>query len=184
MPDDSDRAAHFPAIERRYGQPMSHWFEHMKALAGLKYEEQVAQLQQQHGFSRAHANALVLYARGSKSARRVDSLDAYLAQVDPVASGTVRAIFSAIAAAHPTLDLVIAWNQPILKRGKRYVFGVSAHKHHLLMAPMVAGVLDALRPRLDGFEVNKKTIRVPLDWRVDAPLLREIIDASLRAMEP
>ena len=33
------------------------------------------------------------------------------------------------------LDLVIAWNQPMLKQGKDYVFGLSASKAHLLIAP-------------------------------------------------
>lgn len=183
MPDRADRASYFPAIEKRYGQPMAYWFERMKELAGRGYPEQMAALQAQHGFSRAHANALVLYARGSASARRVDSIDAYLAPVDAVTAATARAILGEITAAHPELEAVIAWNKPMLKRRDRYVFGLSVTKRHLLIAPMVPGVLDAFLPRLAGYEVNKKTVRVPADWTVDAALLRDLIDASLAALD-
>jgi uncharacterized protein YdhG (YjbR/CyaY superfamily) len=40
------------------------------------------------------------------------------------------------------------------------------------------GVLDAFRPRLTGYEVNKKTLRVPSDWPVDGALLCDMVTAS------
>jgi uncharacterized protein YdhG (YjbR/CyaY superfamily) len=90
----------------------------------------------------------------------------------------VRAIFAAIAAQHPDLAPVIAWNHPMLKLGARYVFGVSVAKQHLTLAPMGDGVLDAFRPRLTDYEVNKKTLRVPSDWPVDGALLCDMVTAS------
>ena len=39
----------------------------MKRLAGKRYPEQMAYLRENHGFSQAHANALVMYSRGSTS---------------------------------------------------------------------------------------------------------------------
>ena len=64
------RESHFPAIEKRYGEPMSHWHKVMARVAGKTYPEQMAHLQENHGFSKTHANALVMYTRGSLSARR------------------------------------------------------------------------------------------------------------------
>lgn len=181
MPQTGDRASYFPAIEKRYGQPIAHWIAQLKALAGQSYDAQMAHLQTQHGFSRAHANALVLYCRGSTSARRVPSLDAYLAAATATQAATVRAIFAAIAEKHPDLETVIAWNHPMLKDGGRYVFGVSLAKQHLTLAPMGEGVLDAFRPRLADYEVNKKTLRVPSDWSVDGALLGDMVTASRSA---
>jgi hypothetical protein len=40
------------------------------------------------------------------------------------------------------------------------------------------GVLDAFRPRLTDYEVNKKTLRVPSDWSVDGVLLCDMVTAS------
>lgn len=71
----------------------------------------------------------------------------------------------------------IAWNQPMLAVDGAYVFGVTLSKSHILIAPLGTGVLDALRPRLTRYTVNKKTFRVPLDWDVDAALIGDMAAA-------
>ena len=55
----ADRTSHFPLIDKRYGRPMSFWHQKMTKVAGKKYPDQLALLQDKHGFNRAHANALV-----------------------------------------------------------------------------------------------------------------------------
>jgi uncharacterized protein YdhG (YjbR/CyaY superfamily) len=170
-----DRASYFPAIEKKHGQPMAYWFEQMDEVADRTYPEQVAFLKENHGFSQAHANALVMYCRGSKSARRYDTLDDYLGPFDEIKRATVRAILDAVTAQHPELETVIAWNQPMLRLHGQYVFGVSVLTGHLLIAPWGADALERLRPRLAGYKVNKKTIQVPVDWVPDEALLRDLV---------
>jgi uncharacterized protein YdhG (YjbR/CyaY superfamily) len=80
---------------------------------------------------------------------------------------------------YPKSELVIAWNQPMLRDGDRYVFGISATKGYLLIAPWSTDVLDALRPKLEGYKVNKKTIQIPSDWEIDAKLLHQLVKARL-----
>jgi uncharacterized protein len=75
----------------------------------------IAYLRENHGFTREHANALVLYCRGSQTSRRFDSLDDYLAGHDAVKQATVRKIFRVLQERLPDLELVIAWNTPMLK---------------------------------------------------------------------
>ena len=179
MASNPERASYFPAIEKKYGQPMTYWFEQMREISDLKYPEQMAYLQENHGFSRAHANALIMYSRGSKSAHRVRTLEEYLAPFDATKQATVRAIFKAITSKFPTLELVIAWNQPMLKLDRRYIFGVSVLKTHLLIAPWSKQVLDDFAPRLVDYKVNKKTIQVPVDWKPDAKLLRDMVAACI-----
>ncbi len=182
MAHNPDRSSYFPAIEKKHGQPMSYWFEVMEGLADRKYPEQIAYLRENHGFSQAHANALVMYSRGSVSARRYDSLEEYLASIDEQQRITTQAILDIITAAHPDVDVVIAWNYPQVKKGKEYVFGVSAAKNHLMIAPWSVEVLEKFRPRLGDFVVNKKTIRIPSDWNVDADLIRDMIDACIETV--
>jgi uncharacterized protein YdhG (YjbR/CyaY superfamily) len=174
-----DRASTFPAIEKRTGQPMSYWFDQMSEIADRKYAEQIAYLRENHGFSQAHANALVLYSRGSTSARRYASIDEYLAPFDEVTCQTVMSIFKAITDKYPKMELVIAWNQPMLKQDGQYIFGLSVHTNHILLAPTSADVLEQFRPRLASYVVNKKTFKVPVDWKVDAKLLRDMAAARL-----
>ena len=178
MPTSPDRASYFPAIEKRYGKPMSYWFTQMKKVKGEKYADQMAFLQEKHGFSRAHANALVLYLKGSTSSRRYNTFDDYLATLDEPKAKTIRAIFATLTAKFKKAEIVIAWNQPMLKQDGRYLFGASAQKAHILIAPFNADIIDELRPRLDGYEVNKKTIRVPVDWTVDKKLLTDMVSAQ------
>jgi uncharacterized protein YdhG (YjbR/CyaY superfamily) len=173
-----DRAAHFPAIEKKHGKPVQFWLRELADLGDAKYQDQIDLLRERHGFSQTHANAVVMYHRGSTTSRRVDTPEAYLAALDEPKRTTARAIFAAITAKYPDLELVIAWNQPMLKRGKDYVFGLSAAKAHLLIAPW-GGISDTVRARLKGLKANKKTIRVPVDWKVDAPLLRLMVKERL-----
>jgi uncharacterized protein YdhG (YjbR/CyaY superfamily) len=176
-----DRASYFPAIEKKYGQPMSYWFGVMKELSDQKYPEQMAYLQENHGFSRAHANALVLYSRGSTSSRKFTSVDEFLAKADSMQAKTISTILAAITLKYPRAEVVMAWNQPMVKIDGKYVFGVSTTKGYLLLAPFGSGLLEEFLPRLDGYVVNKKTVRVPSDWKVNKKLVQDMAAASLRA---
>ena len=176
---DPSREAHFPAIEKKYGEKMSYWFKVMANLEGKKYPEQIAHLRENFGFSQAHANALVMYSRGSTSAKRFETPAQYYKTIDPKQAKTVRAIMKAITDKYPDLELVIAWNQPMLRKGNMYVFGCSVAKNHVLMAPWSTDVLDKFRPKLTDYTVNKKTIAVPNDWAVDTKLLQAMAKARL-----
>ena len=176
---DPSREAHFPAIEKRYGEKMKYWFAVMAKLEGRKYPEQIAHLRENFGFSQSHANALVMYSRGSTSAKRFNSLTEYYKSITPEQAKTVRAIMKTIQGKYPKLELVIAWNQPMLRDGTKYVFGVSATKGYLLMAPWSTDVIQAFLPKLAEYKVNKKTIQIPSDWDLDTKLLLQLVKARL-----
>ena len=174
-----ERSAHFPKIEAKYGQPMRFWFGVMKEISDRKYPEQIAFLREEHGFSQAHANALVMYSRGSLSAKRFETPAQYFKTLEPKQATKVRAILKAITSKYPDLELVIAWNQPMLKLGDHYVFGVSTAKNHILFAPWSQEVLEKFRPKMADLDVKKKTISVPNDWKVDEKLLQAMVKARI-----
>ena len=155
----------------------------MKAVPSGKYQHQIDLLREEHGFSQAHANAVVMFARGSTTTKRFGTLDDYLQDADPVGAKTIRAIFAAIEKKFPDLNLVIGWNQPMLKAGDGYVIGVMLSTNHILLAPWGKGVLSSFEPRLAGLEVNKKTVRVPLDWKVDAKLVQDMAAVRIAQLE-
>ncbi len=176
---DGSREKHFPAIEKKYGEKMSYWFKVMKELDGEKYPAQIAHLRENYGFSQAHANALVMYSRGSESSKRFETPAQYYKTVTPAQAKTMKAIFKAIQSKYPKLELVIAWNQPMLKLDKNYLFGCSAATHHILIAPWNQDVLKKYTPKFKDYKVNKKTIALPNDWEVDAKLLQSMMKDSL-----
>ena len=151
----------------------------MKDLEGQKYPEQVAFLKEEHGFSQAHANALVMYCRGSVSSKRFDTLADFLKNENADKQKTIKKIFKVIQEKYPKSELVIAWNKPMIKMNDKYVFGVATTKNYILLAPFDSDTIDALRPKLKDYKVNKKTIEVPSDWKVDEKLLLTIVKESI-----
>ncbi len=182
MPEKNhDRSAFFPAIEKKYGQPMSYWHSRMAELKDAKYQEQLDFLMEGHGFSRAHANALVMYSRGSTTSKKFNTVEDYLKPFDEEKKETVRLIVKAITKKFPKVESIIAWNKPMFRIEGMYVFGISVATSHILIMPFNAEVLKELAPLLEGYEVNKKTIRVPTDWDVDVKLIQELVKTAISA---
>ncbi len=185
MPEkSSDRSAHFPAIEKKYGHPMSYWFGQMEEIAERKYPEQIAFLRENHGMSQAHANAIVMFSRGSTSAKKYSSFKEYFDLHDATKQKTAKAIFKAIESKYPKMEQVIAWNQPMLKLGDDYIFGLNILKNHILIAPHDGRqIIKDFAERLEGYEVKLKTIQVPIDWKVDAKLLQDLAAARIKEIK-
>ena len=181
MATNPDRASYFPAIEKKHGLPMSYWHDQMKLIKDLKYPEQIAYLRENHGFSQTHANALVLYSKGNTTSKRFNTLEDFLTPHDSTKQKTIKAIFKALKTKFPKGEILIAWNQPMLKVDGEYVFGLSVAKNHITIAPWGEGVIEKFLPKLKDYEVNKKTIKVPVDWKVDTKLLVDMVTASIKA---
>jgi uncharacterized protein YdhG (YjbR/CyaY superfamily) len=179
MAKDPSREAHFPLIEKKYGQKMSYWFSVMKDLADDKYPAQIAYLRENHGFSQAHANALVMYSRGSVSAKRFDTPAQYYTTITADQAKTMRSIFKMIATKYPKSELVIAWNQPMVKIDGDYVFGATAATKYILMSPWSADVIADFAPKMADLVVKKKTIGIPNNWDVDTKLILALVKARL-----
>lgn len=174
-----ERSQHFPAIEKKHGKPATHWIAQVKKMGAATYNEQMALLQGTHGFSRAHANAVVMHVRGSTTSKRFDSPAHYFSTLEPAARESVESVFDTIMKKHRDLELVMAWNQPMLRIGKDYVFGVSVSKKHFTVNPFSPEVLAAHKDALAGYVVNKHTFQVPFDTTVKASLLHSLVRARL-----
>jgi|TARA_B110000503_G_scaffold143378_1_gene244483 uncharacterized protein len=138
---DASREAHFPAIERRYGEKMAYWFKVM--------------------------------------AKRFETPTQYFKTIEPKQAKTVRAILKTLTTKFPQLELVIAWNQPMIKFRDSYVFGISTAKNHILFAPWSQEVLERFRPKMKDLDVKKKTVAIPNDWLIDEKLLIAMAKARI-----
>ena len=151
----------------------------MKDLADEKYPAQIAYLRENHGFSQAHANALVMYSRGSLSAKRFNTPTQFYQSVGKDQAKTMRAIFKAITTKYPKAELVIAWNQPMVKIDGHYIFGASASSKHISISPWSTDVIAAFAHKMTDLVLTKKTIGVPNDWDVDTKLILAMVKARL-----
>lgn len=181
--NDGDRTKFFPLIEKKHGGKIADWMDRVKQLGDAKYAEQVEFLKEEHGFSQAHANALVMYLRGSTSSKRHDTPATYFKSISPDAAKTMKAIFAVIQKKYPKLELVIAWNQPMLRMGKQTIFGMSASKNHITINPFSKDVLAQHNDKLSKFVVNKHTFQIPLDWSPSATLLHSLVRERLKELD-
>jgi uncharacterized protein YdhG (YjbR/CyaY superfamily) len=177
---DSARSSHFPAIVKKHGKSINFWFSVMKQLKDEKYPTPIKHLKEMYGFSQTHANALVMHARGSKSSKKFATPADYYKALDAKQAKTVKQICAVIQKKYPKLDHVIAWNQPMLKHNEKYIFGVSTAKNHILIAPFNAKVIRQITPLFRDFRINKKTIALPNDWKVDSKLLIKLITLAIK----
>lgn len=49
---------------------------------------------------------------------------------------------------------------------------------HILIAPYDSTLIEQFRERLSNYSLNKKTIKVPIDWDVDVNLVCDLVEAS------
>ena len=155
----------------------------MAKLEGKKYPEQISHLKENYGFSQAHANALVMYSRGSLSQKHYESPAAYFKTVTPQQAKTMKAVFKVITTKYPQAELVLAWNKPMIKYKDKYIFGAWAGKSYILLAPFDAEILDQFADKLADYKVNKKTFQIDSDWEVDSKLILAITKAAISKLK-
>jgi uncharacterized protein len=113
-------------------------------------------------------------------ASRFDSLEDYLASLDRTKATTIKAVLESILKQFPELEVKISWNVPQVHRDGKYVFGVSALKNHLALAPWSARVIEHFRARLEQqYIVRQNLFQIPVDWEMDAALLKDLVSARL-----
>lgn len=108
-----------------------------------------------------------------------ESVDDYLDRFPPEAAGTARAILTLIRDSIPGLDLVIAWNVPMLKAGSGYVLGLSIARRHITIGPWGDDVIGRFADRLEPYAHGTKSFNVPFDWPIDTTLLLDLVGYRL-----
>jgi hypothetical protein len=61
-------ASYFPSIEKKYGQPITHWKALVRSRCPAKHMDLVAFLKDEHGLGHGHANAIVHHTLGEDQA--------------------------------------------------------------------------------------------------------------------
>ena len=179
MASQGERARFFPAIEARYGHEIEHWWDVLGHSGLTRYPDQMSLLQDEHGFSRTHANATVMAYRGSSSSSRFASPEDYFASLEATHQQLARDIIDTVLDVDSSLTLVMAWNQPIVRSPADYVFGLSASQADPSINPFSPQVLQVRAGRLSGLDVLTHTVRIPLDWSIDRQLLTEMVSMRL-----
>ena len=112
-----------------------------------------------------------------------DSIEEYLASQDSAKARTLRSIIDFILTQFPELESKISWNVPTIHRNGEYVVGLAAYKHHLTFSAWSPGIIEDFRGRLGGFVVFKNCFQLPVDWKMDRKLVKDLVRARLAELD-
>ena len=125
----------------------------------------------------------------SRRRPRFNSVEEYLASVDPTKARTLRSVIDLILTQFPELESKISWNVPTIHRNGKYVVGVCAYKHHLTFSAWSPRVIEDFKGpsrtggRLGKFVVWRNCFQIPVDWKIDKKLVRDLIRARLAELD-
>lgn len=121
----------------------------------------------------------------SRSQRRqkFTSVEEYLASLDPTKERTIRSVIDFILTQFPELASKISWNVPTIHRNGKYVVGICAFKHHLTFSPWSSRVIEDFKVKLEKFVVFKNCFQIPVDWKIDKRLVKDLVRARLAELD-
>jgi uncharacterized protein len=124
-------------------------------------------------------------ARSRKETKspRFKSVEEYLASLDPTKERTLRSVIDLILAEFPELESKISWNVPTIHRKGKYVAGICAYKDHLTFSPWSPRVIEDFKVRLGTFVVFKNCFQIPVDWKIDRKLVKDLVRARLAELD-
>jgi uncharacterized protein len=118
------------------------------------------------------------------SAPRYKSVEDYLDSLgDATKAGTIRSVINFILTQFPELESKISWNVPTIHRQGKYVAGICAYKRHLTFSAWSPRVIEDFQGRLGTYVVMKNCFQIPVDWKIDRKLLKDLVKARLRELD-
>ena len=115
--------------------------------------------------------------------QKFKSVEEYLASQDPTKARTLRSVIDFILAQFPELESKISWNVPTIHRKGKYVAGICAFKHHLTFSAWSPRVIEDFKVRLAKFVVWKNCFQIPVDWKIDRKLVKDLVRARLAELD-
>ncbi|MFC6039676.1 iron chaperone [Paenisporosarcina macmurdoensis] len=105
----------------------------------------------------------------------------FLAKIDnPQHRDRTEEVLIWITKRFPNLMPKIAWNQPMFTDHGTYIIGFSVAKHHLAVAPELAGITHFSDEIVQaGYDHTKQLVLIKWDSPVDYSLLEKMIDFNM-----
>jgi uncharacterized protein YdhG (YjbR/CyaY superfamily) len=114
----------------------------------------------------------------------MSAIDDYLAGLDEPARAALDRVRLLVKAVVPDAEEGKSYGMPALRYNKKPLLGFLAAKTHLSVFPFSPEVIDAVRDRLDGFDLSKGTIRFAATHPLPDDLLQDIVRLRLAEISP
>lgn len=111
----------------------------------------------------------------------MEVFDGFLMKIDnPSHRERTKEVLTWVGNRFPSLVPVIKWNQPMFTNHGTYIIGFSVAKHHLAVAPEIAGINHFSDEIVQaGYEHTKGLIRFPWSKSIDFSLLEKMIEYNI-----
>jgi uncharacterized protein YdhG (YjbR/CyaY superfamily) len=106
-------------------------------------------------------------------------IDAYIALAPPEARAALEALRRVIRAAAPTATEAISYQMPTFKYDGKPLVAFAAWKNHCSLYPMSYAVIDAHARALEGYAIDKGTIRFPADRPLPVAVVKQVVQARI-----
>ena len=107
-------------------------------------------------------------------------MDDYLSELPPEQRAALEHVRAVVADLAPDADEGTSYGIPAFSYAGRPLLGFKAAKKHLSIFPFSPAAIDAVRDRLDGFDVAKGTIRFTPERPVPDDVLTDLVRARMQ----
>jgi uncharacterized protein len=114
---------------------------------------------------------------------KFNSVEEYLASLHSTKERTLRSVIDLILTQFPELESKISWNVPTIHRKGKYVVGICAYANHLTFSPWSPRVIEDFKVRLRKFVLFKNCFQIPVDWKIDRKLMKDLVRARLAELD-
>ena len=105
----------------------------------------------------------------------MSEIDDYLDGIDEPARAVLQHVRQVVKDAEPDAEEGRSYGMAALRYRKKPLLGFVSAKNHLSVFPFSPRVIEALRDRLDGFDVSKGTIRFTVAHPIPDDVLRDVV---------
>jgi uncharacterized protein YdhG (YjbR/CyaY superfamily) len=114
---------------------------------------------------------------------RLPAMDDYLDGLPPAQKAALARVRAVVDGVVPEAEEGISYGMPAFLYAGRPLLGFRAAKRHLSVFPFSPAAIEAVKDRLEGFDLSKGTIRFPPDSPVPEDLLADLVRARKQEID-
>jgi uncharacterized protein YdhG (YjbR/CyaY superfamily) len=114
---------------------------------------------------------------------RLPAMDDYLDGLPPAQKAALARVRAVVDGVVPEAEEGISYGMPAFLYAGRPLLGFRAAKRHLSVFPFSPAAIEAVKDRLEGFDLSKGTIRFSPDSPVPEDLLADLVRARKQEID-
>jgi uncharacterized protein YdhG (YjbR/CyaY superfamily) len=111
---------------------------------------------------------------------RISAMDDYLNGLPPAQKAALERVRAVVEDVAPEAEEGVSYGMPAFLLAGRPLLGFRAAKKHLSVFPFSPAAIEAVKDRLEGFDLSKGTIRFSPETPVPEDVLAALVRARMR----